>query len=69
MKIIRDGQALPSMMLRTGLRVATKNEIAISFRGRMMIHALVRIDESTDPVHVDYYNQGRMRGQPSVWAA
>ena len=57
-KIIRDGQALPAMMLRTGLRVATKNEIKISFGGQMMIHALVRIDESTDPAHVDYYNIG-----------
>jgi uncharacterized protein (TIGR03067 family) len=57
-KIIRDGQALPSMMLRTGLRVATKNEIKISFGGQVMIHALVRIDESTDPAQVDYYNIG-----------
>ena len=45
-------------MLRTGLRVATKNEIKISFGGQMMIHALVRIDESTNPIQVDYYNLG-----------
>ena len=57
-KIIRDGQALPAMMIRTGLRVATKNEVKISFGGQMMIHALVRIDESTDPMQVDYYNIG-----------
>jgi uncharacterized protein (TIGR03067 family) len=57
-KIVRDGQALPPMMLRTGLRSATKNEIKISFGGQTMIHALVRLDESTDPMHVDYYNIG-----------
>jgi uncharacterized protein (TIGR03067 family) len=62
-KIIRDGQELPSMMLRTGLRSAQANEIKISFGGQTMIHALVRLDESTDPVHVDYYNlEGACRG-------
>jgi uncharacterized protein (TIGR03067 family) len=57
-KIIRDGQELPSMMLRTGLRIATKNEVKVSFDGQLMIHALVRLDESADPVHVDYQNIG-----------
>ena len=57
-KIIRDGQELPAMMLRTGLRVAHKNEIKISFGGQVMIHALVKLDESTNPVNVDYYNMG-----------
>jgi uncharacterized protein (TIGR03067 family) len=55
-KILRDGQDLPQMMLRTGLRSAKANEIKISFGGQTMIHALVRLDESTDPIHVDYYN-------------
>jgi uncharacterized protein (TIGR03067 family) len=53
-KIIRDGQELPKMMLGMGLRSATKNEVKISFAGQTMIHAMVRIDESADPVHVDY---------------
>ncbi len=57
-KIVRDGQDLPAMMLRTGLRVATKNEIKISFGEQTMIHALVRLDESADPIHVDYLNIG-----------
>ena len=58
MEIIRDGQALPTIMLWTGLRTAEKNEVKISFAGRTMIHALVRLDEGTDPLHVDYYNLG-----------
>jgi uncharacterized protein (TIGR03067 family) len=57
-KIVRDGQELPAMMLRTGLRVATKNEIKISFGGQTMIHALVRFNESTEPMEVDYLNIG-----------
>ena len=57
-KVVRDGQDLPSMMLRTGIRVATKNEIKISFGGQTMIHALVRINEVTDPLQVDYFNLG-----------
>jgi uncharacterized protein (TIGR03067 family) len=55
-KIVRDGHDLPSMMLVTGRRSAQKNEVKISFGGQLLIHALLRIDESVDPVHVDYYN-------------
>ena len=44
------------MMLWTGLRTADKNELKISFGGMTMIHALVRLDEGTSPIHVDYYN-------------
>jgi uncharacterized protein (TIGR03067 family) len=55
-KIARDGQELPSMMLRTGNRSANKNEVKISFGGQTMIHALVRLDENADPIHVDYFN-------------
>ena len=55
-KIVRDGQELPTMMLRTGLRSAQANEVKISFGGQTMIHALVRLDESKEPIHVDYYN-------------
>ncbi len=46
------------MMVRNGLRSARKNEVTISFGGQTIIHALVRIDESADPIHVDYYNLG-----------
>jgi uncharacterized protein (TIGR03067 family) len=57
-KIIRDGLELPSMMLQTGLRIASQNEVKISFGGQLMIHALVKLDERADPVRVDYYNIG-----------
>ena len=57
-KLVRDGQETPSMILATGRRQATKNELKISFGGQLVIHALVRIDETQDPIHVDYYNVG-----------
>ena len=55
-RIVRDGQELPAAMLAGGRRSATKNEVKIVFGGQVLIHALVRIDEGTDPIHVDYYN-------------
>jgi uncharacterized protein (TIGR03067 family) len=62
-KIISDGQALPGMMLKTGHRRAVKNELTISFAGRTMIHALVRLDESATPIQIDYCNlDGPMKG-------
>jgi uncharacterized protein (TIGR03067 family) len=61
-KVIRDGQDLPSFMCASGRRDATNNEVKVSFGGQLMIHALVRIDESRDPMHVDYYNLAAPRG-------
>ena len=62
-KIVRDGQELPKLMLFAGSRVAVKNEVKITFAGQMMIHALVRLDEGANPVHVDYFNlDGECKG-------
>jgi uncharacterized protein (TIGR03067 family) len=57
-KMVRDGKELPSAMLRTAVRSATKNEITISVGGRVVIHTLVKIDESFSPMRVDYHNIG-----------
>lgn len=63
-QVVLNGQPLPSMMLRGGLRTATKNEIRISFSGQTVIHALVRLDETANPIAVDYYNlDGPTRGK------
>jgi uncharacterized protein (TIGR03067 family) len=55
-KMIRDGQEMPAAMLATALRCSMQNEVKITFGGQLMMHALVRIDETTDPIGVDYYN-------------
>ncbi|MCA9234631.1 MAG: TIGR03067 domain-containing protein [Planctomycetales bacterium] len=62
-RIVLDGKDLPQAMLGAGVRVAARNEIWISFGGQTMIHALIRLDETANPVHVDYYNlDGAARG-------
>src|SRR5436305_1738420 len=43
-RIVRDGQELPAGMLAAGLRAAAQNQVKITFGGKVMIHALVRID-------------------------
>lgn len=55
-KLIRDGQEFPPMMLNTGRRSAKGNEVEISFGGQLIIRARIRLDESVQPVHVDYFN-------------
>jgi hypothetical protein len=50
-------------MLATGHRSAQRNELKITFGGQMILHALVRIDESKAPMQVDYYHlSGMMKG-------
>jgi len=53
-KIIREGQQLPKMLLWTARRSASRNEVKITVGGQTIIHALVRINEGTDPMQVDY---------------
>ncbi|MEK6644937.1 MAG: TIGR03067 domain-containing protein [Planctomycetota bacterium] len=56
-EVVRDGQVVPSMMLKTTLRSALRNEIKILVGGQLMINALVRINEAADPMEVDYFNK------------
>jgi uncharacterized protein (TIGR03067 family) len=55
-KVVRDGQELPTMLSSTGRRSAKDNEVKVMFGGQVMIHALVRVDEQTNPMQIDYYN-------------
>ncbi len=57
-RIAKDGEQLPGFMLKTAKRVAKKNEITIRVGGMKIIHALVNLDESTSPFHVNYLNIG-----------
>jgi uncharacterized protein (TIGR03067 family) len=53
-EIVRDGEKLPPFMLRTAQRHAEKNEVKISIGGRVMIHALVKLDDQQQPAAVEY---------------
>ncbi|HWA11209.1 MAG TPA: TIGR03067 domain-containing protein [Opitutaceae bacterium] len=55
-EVVRDGQPLPWLMLKMGKRSAKRNEVHIAFAGQTVIHALVKLDPSRDPVAIDYYN-------------
>lgn len=55
-RVVRDGQEMMWIMRKTGNRSAAGNEVKITFMGQLIIHALVRIDESASPVAIDYYN-------------
>lgn len=57
-KLIRDGQAFPPMMLSVGRREGVRNEVKVWFGGQLIVHARMRIDEGTTPVRVDYFNLG-----------
>jgi uncharacterized protein (TIGR03067 family) len=54
-KIFRDGQELPAFMLKTARRVAKENEVTVTVGGAVVVQALVRIDESATPIHIDYF--------------
>jgi uncharacterized protein (TIGR03067 family) len=52
--IVRDGQSLPKFMLATARRSMRDNEVKVTVGGMSVLHALVRIDESTTPLGIDY---------------
>jgi uncharacterized protein (TIGR03067 family) len=55
-KVVHNGQQLPAMMLKTGVRSAVENIVKVTFGGQLMIHGLVRINDTADPIEVDYYS-------------
>jgi len=63
-KLILDGQELPAHMCATGRRTTNNNEIKIMFGGQVIIQALVRVNESSEPVQIDYLHlAGTTKGQ------
>ncbi len=55
-RLNRDGHELPAKMLSTGRRTAKDNEVKVSFGGQVVVDALVRIDEGSNPIQIDYSN-------------
>jgi uncharacterized protein (TIGR03067 family) len=52
--LVRDGMSLPPMMLRGGSRSMSGHAVKVSFAGQIVVNALVRLAEGTDPIHVEY---------------
>jgi uncharacterized protein (TIGR03067 family) len=61
--IVLDGQTLPPFMVKTGTRSAKGNEVTIAVGGKVVTHVRVRIDETTSPLQIDYFNlEGPAKG-------
>lgn len=58
-EVVANGQTLPPSFLAHGKRLMVGNEVRVTFGGQLMVHAKVRIDETTDPIQVDYFNLGQ----------
>ena len=62
-KLVIDGKPMPDEWLSFGLRTAVGNEVKVVFGGQVMVHAKVRLDETTTPIAIDYLNlDGRQAG-------
>lgn len=57
--LITDGKPLAKHFLPYGSRTMTGNETKVIFGGQTMVHARIRIDESTAPTAIDYLGIGR----------
>ncbi|MFO0813655.1 MAG: TIGR03067 domain-containing protein [Gemmatales bacterium] len=55
-KLVLDGKEMPPAMLCHGRRQARKNEVTVTMGGQLILHALVRLQEGSVPVAVDYYH-------------
>ena len=57
--LVTNGTPLQESFLAYGSRTLHGNEAKVVFGGQTMLHALVRVDESTSPVSIDYLNIGK----------
>jgi len=57
--LVTDGTPMNQQWLAFGSRVQSGNETKVVFGGQTMLHALMRIDESTSPMEIDYLNIAR----------
>ena len=56
-KLVRDGMSLPPMMLKGGSRSMSGHAVKVSFAGQVVVNALIRLAEGTDPIHVEYQDR------------
>jgi uncharacterized protein (TIGR03067 family) len=66
-ELVMDGQPMVAEWLSFGSRTTVGNEVKVVFGGQTMLHAKVRIDDSSTPVAVDYLNlAGKAKGTVSL---
>lgn len=54
-RLMVDGKETPTFMVKTGKRTCLRNEVKVEFGGGVVIHALVKYDDSVSPITVDYF--------------
>jgi uncharacterized protein (TIGR03067 family) len=63
LELTLNGKAAPAPWLASGSRTMRGNELEVVFGGQKMVHARVRIDDTKDPIEVDYLNlSGKQQG-------
>jgi uncharacterized protein (TIGR03067 family) len=53
-ELVTNGDAMQSTLLGFGVRSTKRNEMKVLFGGKTMVHALMKFDETANPIHVDY---------------
>src|SRR4029077_1775020 len=61
-RLVRDGMPLPPMMLKGGARSMSGHAVKVSFAGQVMVNALMRLAEGTDPIQVEYQDRSAGHG-------
>jgi uncharacterized protein (TIGR03067 family) len=67
LELVRDGAKMQDDWLAYGSRKTDDNETKVVFGGQTMLHAKMRIDETSKPLAIDYLNlAGAAKGQVSL---
>ena len=57
--LVTNGTPMNEQWLAYGSRTQSGNQTKVVFGGETMVHALMRIDESSSPMAIDYLNVGK----------
>jgi uncharacterized protein (TIGR03067 family) len=65
-RLVTGGEEMRKDWLSFGSRTSTRNEAKVVFGGQVMVHVKMRIEDSAEPIAVDYLHlQGKDRGKIS----
>jgi uncharacterized protein (TIGR03067 family) len=53
-ELVMDGKPMPNEWLSLGSRKGTGNEVKVVIGGQTVVHAKIRLDETTSPMAIDY---------------
>jgi uncharacterized protein (TIGR03067 family) len=66
-RLVTNGEEMRADWLPFGSRTAKGNEVKVVFGGQVMLHAKVRIDDTANPIAIDYLHlHGAQKGKVSA---